>query len=87
MAFISGCDQPAAKKAMTTAEFEKLVKNKVGQEVLKAVGKPQNTQKSGGVEYWYYDNVATNPITGKPASAQLVFGGDSSGWCQTVNWH
>jgi hypothetical protein len=86
---ISGSGQtPVARKAsMTTAEFEGLVLDKRGNEVIDAVGRPASTQKLGGNELWYYDNVATDPISGKRSSAQLVFPGDSTGWCQTVNWH
>ncbi len=72
---------------MTTNEFERLVIDKRGSEIIQAVGRPDQTQKSGGTEYWYYDRVAIDPISGKPASAQLVFPGDSSGWCRTANWH
>jgi hypothetical protein len=88
MPLLGGCDKPTTQKEpMTTKKFEKLVKDKQGQEVIQAVGKPGKTQKIGGNEYWYYDKVATDPTTGKPASAQLVFPGDSSGWCRTVNWN
>jgi len=72
---------------MTTAEFERLVEGKNGPAVIKAVGNPHKIQKIGGDEYWYYDNVATDPITGKAASAQLVFLVDSTVRWTTINWH
>jgi DNA-directed RNA polymerase subunit RPC12/RpoP len=77
----------ARKSNMTTAEFEGLVIDKRGHEVLEAVGRPASTQKIGDNEFWYYEKVAIDPISSKRASAQLVFPGDSTGWCQIVNWH
>ena len=84
-----GCgDSSPPRPKMTTGEFERLVLGKKGPEVIEAVGRPQKTQKGEGREFWYYDNVATDPITGKAASAQLVWPADSNFLqCETVNWH
>ena len=87
--FTGGCDKPSTqkKKSITRTEFESLVKDMTGADILKLVGKPDSTDKVRGVECWYYYNAATDPISGKPSKAQLVFGGDNTTKCQSVEWY
>ena len=88
IATIDRRDAPGHKE-MTTSEFEKVVKYRTGPEVIKAVGRPDNTQKRSddGSECWNYDNVAIDPISGKKASVQLVFPRGSKKECDSVNWN
>ncbi len=65
---------PAAKP-LTRGEFDRLVVGKTADEVLAAVGKPDQTQSgTGGSEVWYYRNRTVDEVTGKTDfSAQVVF--------------
>lgn len=77
--------QPAKPDPVTREEFKKAVEGKTPDEVVEAVGKPDQTSESGGRKYWYYDRRTTDPTTGKTdARAQVVFGED--GRVRSVNF-
>jgi outer membrane protein assembly factor BamE (lipoprotein component of BamABCDE complex) len=64
------------KKIYTRNEFRNLVVGKTGDEVLRAVGKPESTQDMGSGQYWYYREMTKDPVTDKiDASAQVIFEG------------
>jgi len=62
-----------AKRQYTRDEFKARVVGKTEAEVIAAVGKPSQTSDSGATRYWYYEEVTTDPATGKiDYRAQLV---------------
>ncbi len=72
---------------LTKSSFESMVRGKDGDGVRSAVGSPNKTQTLSLDEYWYYDDIAIDPLTGKPATAQLFFpGGSIGGGCSAINW-
>ena len=72
-----GCGQEAGQEEekMTRSEFEEAVIGKSQEEVIDAVGRPDNT--SSGVRprwsYWYYRRAARDEITGNLGKVQVVF--------------
>lgn len=65
-----------AKKIYGREEFRKAITGKTPDEVIKAVGKPDSTQDSGGGSTWYYNKATKDPVTDKvDYSAQVVFEG------------
>jgi hypothetical protein len=64
---------PAAKKTYTREQFKNLIIGKNQEGVIAAVGKPDTTQEFGGEPTWYYNGIATDPVTGKVGDAQLIF--------------
>ena len=79
-------DQVKANKNLPRDQFRSLVTGKTEQQVLDALGKPDQTQDIEGTgKMWYYHNVAVDPTTGKKtAIVQLVFEGGAVG---TVNFN
>lgn len=62
------------KKVYLRDEFKSLVLFKTKDEVLKAVGKPDTTQESGDMIFWYYNGITKDPITDKiDFHVQVVF--------------
>ncbi len=70
-------DTVKANKNLPREQFRALVSGKTEQQVLDALGKPDETQDQEGLgKLWYYRNVAVDPVTGKKtAQVQLVFEG------------
>ena len=70
-------DTVKANKNLPRDQFRALVTGKTEQQVLDALGKPDDTQDQEGLgKLWYYRNVAVDPVTGKKtAQVQLVFEG------------
>jgi len=70
-------DQVRANKNLPREQFRSLVTGKTEQQVIEALGKPDETQDVEGVgKMWYYRNVAVDPTTGKKtALVQLVIEG------------
>jgi len=70
-------DQVKANKNLPREQFRSLVSGKTEQQVLDALGKPDDTQDQEGLgKLWYYRNVAPDPTTGKKTTqVQLVFEG------------
>ena len=55
-------------------EFTRLVRDRTGQEVIYAVGRPDSTSKDSDVEYWHYRRRTRDPITDRiDTDAQVVF--------------
>lgn len=79
-------DQVRANKNLPREQFRSLVSGKTEQQVLDALGKPDETQDQEGLgKFWYYRNVAVDPVTGKKtAQVQIVFDG---GTVTTVNFN
>lgn len=67
------------KPVMFREDFRNKVKGKTKQEVIQAVGKPDRTNDMQGSEYigdmsfWYYDNGAKDPASGKMGSVTVKF--------------
>jgi outer membrane protein assembly factor BamE (lipoprotein component of BamABCDE complex) len=83
VSLLSGCvDRGAAPKApavkkYTRAEFRELLVGKTPDEVIAAVGKPDDTAEIGGQKVWYYSDRSADPVTGKPdVLANVWFGSD-----------
>ncbi len=70
-------DTVKANKNLPRDQFRSLVSGKTEQQVIGALGKPDETQDQEGLgKLWYYRNVAPDPTTGKKtALVQLVFEG------------
>lgn len=70
-------NQVRANKNLPREQFRALVSGKTEQQVLDALGKPDETQDQEGLgKLWYYHNAAVDPVTGKKtAIVQLVFEG------------
>lgn len=70
-------NQVKANKNLPREQFRALVNGKTEQQVIDALGKPDETQDQDGfAKFWYYRNVAVDPVTGKKtAFVQLVFEG------------
>lgn len=70
-------DTVKANRNLPRDQFRTLVNGKTEQQVLDALGKPDDTQDQEGLgKLWYYRNVAPDPTTGKKsAQVQLVFEG------------
>ena len=66
-----------ANKNLPRDQFRSLVSGRTEQQVLDALGKPDDTQDQEGLgKLWYYRNVAPDPTTGKKtAQVQIVFEG------------
>lgn len=79
-------DTVKANKNLPRDQFRSLVTGKSEQQVLDALGKPDQTQDQEGLgKLWYYNNVAVDPVTGKKtAIVQIVFEGGVVG---TVNFN
>jgi outer membrane protein assembly factor BamE (lipoprotein component of BamABCDE complex) len=72
----TGDNGAVAKKTYTREEFRKLVDGKTTDEVKATFGVPVRTTDNGDDVYWYYENLTTDPVTGKvDSSAQVVFRG------------
>lgn len=72
------------KRVYLRDTFRHLVYMKSQEEVLKAVGKPDTTQETGGMVIWYYKGITKDPITEKiDYHVQLVF---ESGKVLRVNY-
>jgi len=82
----SGRDQVKANKNLPRDQFRSLVTGKTEQQVLDALGKPDQTQDQEGLgKLWYYNNAAVDPVTGKKtAVVQIVF---ESGAVTMVNFN
>src|SRR4051812_16005132 len=61
----AGATEPAAPKAWTRDEFKALVMGKTPDEVIAAVGKPDETREDDRGQTWYYKNRTLDPITSK----------------------
>lgn len=72
-----GRDQVRANKNLPRDQFRTLVTGKTEQQVLDALGKPDQTQDQEGLgKLWYYNNAAVDPVTNKKtAIVQIVFEG------------
>lgn len=70
-------DQVRANKNLPREQFRALVTGKTEQQVLDALGKPDQTQDQEGLgKLWYYNNAAVDPVTNKKtAIVQIVFEG------------
>jgi hypothetical protein len=79
-------DQVKANKNLPRDQFRMLVNGKTEQQVIDALGKPDQTQDVEGTgKMWYYHNAAVDPVTGKKtALVQVVFEG---GVVATVNFN
>lgn len=79
-------DQVKANKNLPRDQFRSLVSGKTEQQVMDALGKPDETQDVEGTgKMWYYRNAAVDPVTGKKtALVQVVFEG---GVVTTVNFN
>jgi hypothetical protein len=71
---------PGAKKPTTPAEVRKAAEGKTPREVMQALGKPSTTWNASDdlddpayKGTWTYYDVATDPVTGKPAAALVRF--------------
>jgi outer membrane protein assembly factor BamE (lipoprotein component of BamABCDE complex) len=72
-----GVAPPAREeKVYTREEFRKLIDGRTQDEVLKLIGKPRRTSEVGPYQYWHYDGVTRDVVTGKlDRNVQLVFEG------------
>ena len=72
-----GKDAVKANRNLPREQFRSLVTGKTEQQVLDALGKPDETQDQEGLgKFWYYRNVAPDPTTGKKTTqVQIVFEG------------
>lgn len=70
-------DQVRANKNLPREQFRALVTGRTEQQVLDALGRPDETQDQEGLgKLWYYRNAAVDPTTGKKtAIVQIVFEG------------
>ena len=70
-------DQVKANRNLPREQFRSLVNGRTEQQVLDALGKPDETQDQEGLgKLWYYLGVAPDPVTGKKtAQVQIVFEG------------
>lgn len=60
----------------TLREFEEIVIGKTAEEVIEAVGKPDGfSRPSFGDQWYYYRNMAIDPVTGRATWASLSFDG------------
>jgi hypothetical protein len=68
-------DQIRANKNLPRDQFRAVINGRTKQQVLDALGKPDQTQDQEGLgELWYYNNSAVDPVTGKKtAIVQVVF--------------
>ncbi len=62
-----------AKKKLTRDEVRSLVEGKTKAEVLKAIGKPTKTKEGDTEEYWLYEKIAIDPITGNSSNLSFYF--------------
>lgn len=79
-------DQIRANKNLPRDQFRAVINGRTKQQVLDALGKPDQTQDQEGLgELWYYNNAAIDPVTGKKtAIVQIVF---ENGTVTTVNFN
>jgi hypothetical protein len=79
-------DQIRANKNLPRDQFRAVINGRTKQQVIDALGKPDQTQDQEGLgELWYYNNTAVDPVTGKKtAIVQIVF---ENGTVTTVNFN
>jgi len=79
-------DQIRANKNLPREQFRAVINGRTKQQVLDALGKPDQTQDQEGLgELWYYNNAGVDPVTGKKtALVQIVF---ENGTATTVNFN
>jgi hypothetical protein len=72
---------PPARPVLSRQDFEAAVRWKNGDQIIAAVGRPDDTRDGGGVttkfEWWIFRGRVMNPATGKPypvASVQMEYG-------------
>jgi hypothetical protein len=76
---------PHAKEIPYREEFRRTVIGKTFDEVIAAIGRPDDTQQLGNfAAFWYYRRAARDEVTGKVGSAQLVF--EAPGVVKDVNF-
>jgi hypothetical protein len=74
-----------ANRNLTRDQLRTLVSDMTEQQVIDTLGKPDETTDQGGVaKFWYYRDVAVDPVTGKRnAQVQIMF---ERGTVKTVNF-
>lgn len=78
-------NQVSANRRLPRDQFRALVVGRSMDEVLRALGMPADTQDQEVGQFWYYQNVAPDPVTGKSAAqVQIIFEG---GTATTVNFN
>jgi predicted Zn finger-like uncharacterized protein len=65
-------------------EFRTLVIGLTPAELQEAIGTPDRTQDDEDGDYWYYDNVAVDPFTGKKSQVQIIW---KNNRVKTVNFY
>lgn len=58
---------------MLRDDFRKAVLGKTKQEVIQAIGKPEDTNDSGDYSFWRYDGQTKDPVTGKVDGFVSIF--------------
>lgn len=54
-------------------DFRNMVMGKTQQEVIRAVGRPDNTNDLGSLVFWHYDMGAKDPASGKIDDVTVIF--------------
>lgn len=83
---LGGCDSSSSKSVMSRDEFTRAVQGRTPDQVIAAVGRPDRTSTGGEgglTQYWYYDDAAKDPITGKVGKVQVVV---EDGKVRTINY-
>jgi hypothetical protein len=62
-----------AQKTYSRDEFERLVKGKSADEVIRLLGRPEQTARSEPWELWVYPNITYDSVTGKRDRSVSVF--------------
>ncbi len=68
-------NQVRANRNLPRDQFRSLVMGLNPDALIAAIGRPDDTQENAGETYWYYRNVAVDPVTGRPsAQVQIIWG-------------